>query len=766
MENKTVEMVVVSNRVMFDKDNFQIIACKLKSYNDKFDKPKLHEIYKTITIKGSLPVFEKDVEYKVKAKEEYDPKYKSYSYNVISYHEYIDMTLKENQMKFFSRILTERQLYSLFKTFDDLIQVLDQNNPDLLTKAKGIGLKVANNILLKYNKTKDNSSEYAILSDCGLSNALMDKIIQHYQTANKKLLEVISNNPYQLTEVKGVGFKIADGIALKNGYDRHSHNRCVAFMNHYLYEQAFSGNSYVNINDLVNAIYENIGNDFPNEAIKKSLMYCHKNSITWNSDDRKFLGLMDVYDVENEFYHNILRLQNSQNKPVIRDDWREIVKQLESKQGWEYTEEQKDAVQTIIDNNVVIITGSAGSGKTASVKIALSSLLDGISFSQCALSGKAGVNLTQATGYKSSTIHRLLGYQMGAFAHNKEYQLDVDIVVVDEFSMVDANLGNSLIQSLQNGTKLIILGDTGQLEGIGVGNLLHDLVHSGIIPHVNLTKIHRQALGSGVISTGLQIRNGEQFVNSNFSGDKVIGRLEDLHLFAYHDDKSREAGTVKPTMLAMFNKFKQRYEEANKNIMDVMCLLPTKTSGSSCHKMNIVIQKYLIKDEKPLEISSSKQYGYSIHVGDKVICTTNKLDARYYTGESDDNGVEVTVERPIFNGNMGLVKEINYDKKLILIDFDGVGLVHIDFDNKNIIELGYCISVHRSQGSGCKYVICGLDYSHYTLLNREMVYTMITRTKTKCNLICETKALHHAIRTSGIKTKQTFLPLLFKGEIK
>lgn len=443
-------------------------------------------------------------------------------------------------------------------------------------------------------------------------------------------------------------------------------------------------------------------------------------------------------------------------------------KEYKTKDGYQYCFTVPSELLVLRRNNRIFITGNCG--KTSSVNAMIEILKDDYEISQCALSGKAAVNLEQATGYPSSTIHRLLGFGLDGFKHNKENKLITDIVILDELSMVDATLFYSLVQAIRNGAKLIMLGDMGQLESIGVGNIIYDLVESGVIKHCHLTKVHRQAAKSAIITKSKDIRESQQIVDSNFEGEETLGELQDLTLIGYKDASSfTSEDSLKPTIDLMIKKFKEKLKLAE-SVSEIMAVLPTKSRGSSCYKMNILLQDIVLPTRmlRGITIGEKSKEPYTIYKGDKVINLVNDKEASYVHVERDRHGNvinEYEEFRAIYNGNMGIVQSVDLENHSIVVDFDGIGLVTIPKKKLSNIALGYCITTHKSQGSGVKYVICGLDNTHYVMLTREMVYTMITRAKVHCDLIFETNALIKATKTTKVIHKQTFLPYFLNGTL-
>ena len=401
-----------------------------------------------------------------------------------------------------------------------------------------------------------------------------------------------------------------------------------------------------------------------------------------------------------------------------------------------------------MENNVSIIRGFAGTGKSSSVA-GLLSCLEGeyYSFAQSALSGKASVNLSDITGQDGYTIHRLLKYQpQKGFVHNADNPLHYNMIILDEASMVDASLFLSLLEAIPTGSKLVMLGDTNQLESIGIGNIMKDIIDSEILPCVTFDKIHRQGAKSGIIPFSIGVAEAKCQYKDSWVGEEILGELQDLKVIGF----SCEKGKTKPSVDLIIREFKEMYQEC-KDISQVGVVLPTKSNGTSCYKVNQLIQDIVLPKRRRgdgIELGIGKET-YTIYKGDKVI----NLKNNYKT------------EPNIFNGNMGEVISVDVEEKTIVVDFYNIGEVTLDGDDLKAIDLGYAITTHKSQGSGIPYLIYCVDYSHFTMLNREQVYTGISRAKKRASFVFETKALNKAIRTSNIKYKRTFLYYFLKGEL-
>ena len=363
----------------------------------------------------------------------------------------------------------------------------------------------------------------------------------------------------------------------------------------------------------------------------------------------------------------------------------------------------------------------------------------------CALSGRAASRMSEVTGKEGFTIHRLLGFPKGApdyqcFEYNQDHKLGADIYILDEISMVDAKIFYYLLRAIPDGAKLICLGDSGQLESIGCGNVAYDMIHSSEIPTIELTKIHRQAAKSAIITQSIAVRNSKQIIPKNWTGVETRGELQDLELHCYSDSSN--------TFYNIMEIFSRLMAQKDFNIMDCQIIVPIKVRGDACaYNINNTVQELYnppAKNKKEItRISNDKTF--ILREGDKVINVINNYK----------------LKTPIYNGNIGTIKSISYseelDSRIITVDFVGIGNVDVPEDCWLGIELGYAITVHKYQGSQSKYIIFGLDFSSYALLTRELVYTGITRAQKKCYLVCQTGALRYATMQQSISKKQTHL---------
>ena len=424
----------------------------------------------------------------------------------------------------------------------------------------------------------------------------------------------------------------------------------------------------------------------------------------------------------------------------------EIISKVEEEQGFEFNNEQRDAIGKVVNNNVIAITGSGGTGKSTIAR-GIVMAVGKLNSAAISLSGKAGQRLSETTGLTGQTIHRFLGYNPNeGFKMNRDNQIDFDLVVLDEASMVDIGLFRRLLEAIPTGNKLVLLGDVHQLQAIGAGSVLLDIMNSGVILSEELTKIHRQAQKSGIITVANKVRKGERVIKSSFDGEEVVGELKDFKFIVQSNAKTSEDRITKDVILKEFT----RHLDNGESISDIQVIVPMKSRGkASTQRLNKEMQEIYnpyMDDESEL-ITTRFKDEYILRIGDKVICKKNNYKTVGINGD----------ERPIFNGSMGIVKSIDKMTQSLIIEFYNIGSVVIGKSIKGSIELAYAITIHSAQGSQWKNVIVGIDYSMYTMLNKELLYTAITRAEKYCTLVGENKAIGHAVRTSNLYTRQTLL---------
>ena len=747
---------IYPKRVSGEDGDWQVCLVDIVSVNEGVPYCK-----RGVSIVGNMVWLtdEYDSEYRIVGDLTESTKYGGFQYIVTYSQEIYEFDTYEKQVAFLDYILTEKQLNNLIKEYpQNPIKPLEDHDMNGLMKVSGIGVATATKLLQRFDACKDKGKAYIELSSYGLTKNMIDKIIMSYGSPDVAVSK-IKDNPYTLIEdIDGIGFKKADEIALNGGYDSKGWKRCRAFIVDFFKDEANKGNSFTTYDNILDAIDGKLGSDFPDEVIHIAMRSLEKSNTIWSKEvgETTLVALKRYYDLEVSIAKHLERLINApSNLKVDREVAILKIKEQEARQSWKFTRQQLEGIFTAMDNNVTIIRGYGGTGKSSCVTGLLACAPKTYNFKQCALSGKASVNLTDITGEEGYTIHRLLGVnpETGGFSHDKYNTLDTDLVILDEGSMVDVPLFEALIQAIPTGAKLIILGDTNQLESIGVGNLLLDMIDSGVVPVMTFDEVHRQGAKSAIIGESIKIAKGIQPVKFRWEGTSILGELKDLKYIGFNCKKDEQ----KPTIDLIFDEYKSMYKEC-KDISKISVVVPTKERGSGCLPINIMIQDYVLPKEELRGIGfkvGSNESSYVIYKGDKVI---NLKNAR---PKVDGSGV---VDKCIYNGNMGEVIEVGYD--YLVIDFYNIGEVTVRGSQLEQIALGYAITVHKSQGSTIPYTIFALDYTHYSMLTRQLVYTGLTRAKNKCTMIFETGALFQAIKTNKIVEKDTFLYYFLTKELE
>ena len=709
-----------------------------------------------ITLVGNMVAMEKGLTYTVRVVKEYNEKYNSIQYAVVYSQEIREFKTEQQVKDFLLMFISHRQIDALYKVHSNPLEVIDARNVGLLCEASGIGKATAERIIARYEACKDYGPTYGELGKLGITKNMIDKLIEHFKSADT-VLHYVKNDPYILAdEITGIGFRKADEIALNNGVHRHDVKRVRAFIIYSLNEIANSyGSTYVYYDALMHRIDETLGKDTPqdvidnaiDELIEKGILWCMDTTYEDGTVETK-LALMKFYKIEERIARHLQRLISAPNKVSLTSEQIDSsIKAQEAKQGWNYTDTQKYGVKVIADNNVVIIRGYGGTGKSSTVAGLLACLDDDYQFVQCALSGKASQNLVDITGEEGYTIHRLLGYNpKQGFTYNKDNPLETDMVILDEGSMVDIALAAKLLEAIPSGAKLVILGDSNQLECIGGGNFFLDVIDSEIVPVVTFDKIHRQGAKSGIIPFSIDVANGNCKYKQNWQGEEVLGELQDLKMIGFTHE---EGNDTRPSIDLIMREYKEMYSEC-KDISQITVALPTNTRGTCTQVVNKLIQDF-VQPKRRRGIGMEIGLGNNkieVYRGDRIIVLRNNY------------------ELDIYNGNVGEVTKIDKDEGILTVDIYGKGSVEINGEALDFLDLGYAISTHKLQGSTIPYLIYCVDYTHYVMLCKEQIYTGITRAKKRASFIFETKALAYGIKTSKVKHKQTFLYHFLTGALE
>lgn len=745
--------IVKARREVFynSKSNWGIYQCSIVSVKEISESVEI-DPNSYITVKGVMPQLRIKDKYLLTADFVEDPKY-GLQFDVVCMAYALDQHPQNafDKKRVLLNIFTEKQVAAMYDKYEEPYDVFMSGDSASLIKIKGCGMRNAVRWMERFNEVVPLNKLYLELEQYQLTNSMINKLLKQYKSVDL-IIDRVKSDPYCLAELQGIGWKTADKVALQSGVGLYSVQRIKSFIVSYLEQQGKQGYSYVMPDELMSAIVENIGEEVPDFAITESIYDLGKR-LFWN-ENKTLIGLKKFWKLESNIADEVVRLLEAPSDFQYKD-FDITRRQMEEAQGWEFTDEQINGAKLMMEKNFLVINGGAGSGKSSVVGLMLAVMGNQYQFAQTALSGRAAARLAEVTHRDGYTIHRLLGYPLGSsekggYVYHDENQLPHDVIIIDEISMIGGYLFYDLLRSIRSGSKVILLGDTGQLEAIGECNVAHDLINCPFIPKVTLTKCHRQALKSAIITESLKVRNGQTLVSKGWVGTDTRGKLQDLILDCYSDTSN--------TYHKVLKHFTSILKKTD-NIMDIQVLSPVKTKGDACiYQLNLALQA-LYNPQKTQEIVVRNLDGmvYGIKVGDKVINTRNSYGVSFADRDDVTN---------VYNGNIGIVQKVDAINDMLVVDFQDIGVIEIDKDNLDNIELAYAVSVHKYQGSECKNVIIALDFSAYTLLTRELLYTAITRAKEKCVVVAQTKALNYAALNPSTSCKRTYLTELLNDRLR
>lgn len=758
-ESNVIEIYITPKYKVFysDNTNYGIFSACInedtpnKDFFNSYYKKQIDELGKIpdITVVGSMPLLELNSTYVANVIQKEHPKY-GVQYEVKSCYKK-PFSTREEQVAFLKTVLTSFQADTIIEAYPEgnLIDMIKNDEIDV-DKLYGIGESRIKEIKNKIEENEKYFKAVVELSDkFGLNFNTVKKLSEEYGSPDL-LLQKIEENPYILTEVDGYGFKKVDEIALKMNIDRKSEHRINACINYVLNDYANNkGHVWVKRSVLISEVVKLTGLKISDIQIVIEKLNSNKKVMKkyiLDNKDRMFLS--KYYYEELAISGHIKRLLSVDTKYNI-PDIDKAIEEVENEQGFKFTDEQRRAIELSVNESVVVVSGKAGSGKTSVIKgiIKVLNKVDkqyGFEYTTCALAGKASQRIQEATGLKSATIHRTLGFNPNfGWQFDEQNKLGYDLVVLDEASMVNSSLFLKLIRAIKDGGKLIITGDDGQLSPIGVGNVFYDLLRSDIVPKVELTKVHRQAQQSGILYYANQVRDGIDFTKELKPKFQRLGELKDLYF--YPNDNQDD----------VYEKIIEISSKYNGDILEYQVIVPMKERGNvSVLKLNNELQKIFNKDPEDIDdlrkINRGKFY---ILEGDKVIMKKNDY------------------EKDVFNGTIGIVEYIDNnggkDKKgEIVIDFEGVGKIKFTKEEMKNIELAYALTAHSTQGSQWDFVVFALTNSDYILLDKQLLYTGMTRAKKGLMLIVEAKAVKHAIKTDNSSKRNTILKEFLETPIK
>lgn len=640
---------------------------------------------------------------------------------------------------------------------EDTIRIIEEE-PERLAEIRGITTRKAMDICKQVEDKKDMRDIMIFLQGYGISPALANKIYTLYGT---KVYDIIKTNPYRLADdVAGVGFKTADEIARRAGVEVNASVRIKSGMCYALADASTSGHTYLPKEQLAQRTINLLGlRDQYMSADGTYNMDLLDNCFTELILEKKLI-LKEIDDVEgvflSTFYYtelNIARMLLELNIETTEDDYIMGIKldTIEKLTGVQLDELQRKAVIETQNNGVSVITGGPGTGKTTTINAIIQMFeTDGLEVSLAAPTGRAAKRMSEATGHKASTIHRLLEVSGGGdevtaddlsarFGRNEQNPLETDVIIVDEMSMVDTFLMHALLKAITIGTRVVFVGDVNQLASVGPGNVLKDIIDSGQFSVVKLTKVFRQAGESGIVVNAHKINAGQQVALDNSTGDFLYIERENAQMAL-----NATIGLLK-TKLPGYVGAKEQ---------NIQVLTPMRNGILGVNSLNEQLQKFI---NPPSPDKSEKEIAGTIfREGDKVMQVKNNYqlswEQRSASGRIFDTG------SGIFNGDMGIVTKINNTTNYIEVVFDDDRYVTYDTKQAEELELAYAITIHKSQGSEYPAVIMPLVSGVQMLMTRNLLYTGVTRAK-KCVCIVGRKEMFEAMianedqhkRYSGLK---------------
>ena len=628
-----------------------------------------------------------------------------------------------------------------------------EEEPERLAEIKGISEKKAREIAAQMEEKADMRKAMMFLQKYGISLNLGAKIYQKY---GDSVYSVLQENPYRLADdISGVGFKIADEIAGRIGIHTDSDYRIKSGMMYTLLQATGEGHVYLPKEELFRRSSELLGVDA--SYMEKHLMDLSMERKVIQKEEGE---MVLVYP--SRFYYlelNTARMLRELNIDCPEDEAfvQRRIAQIEKETGTTLDEMQKKAVTEAAGHGLFILTGGPGTGKTTTINAIIRFFEgEGSELRLAAPTGRAAKRMTEATGYEAQTIHRLLELngmpeeerqgQAVHFERNAENPLEADVIIIDEMSMVDIQLMHSLLLAVTAGTRLILVGDENQLPSVGPGNVLRDIIRSGEFPVVELKKIFRQASESDIVVNAHKINRGEQVTLSNKSSDFFFLKRQD-------------ADIIIRVVIALIQEKLPRYVEAKP--FDIQVLTPMRKGLLGVERLNQILQRYL---NPPEPSKKEKEYGQGLfREGDKVMQIRNnyqlewEIRGRY--GIPVDKGVGV------FNGDTGILKTINEFSETAEVEFEDGRCAEYSFKQLEELELAYAVTIHKSQGSEYPAVVIPLLSGPRMLLNRNLLYTAVTRARRCVTIVGSEETFREMIKNEKQQRRYSSLDIRLKEEL-
>jgi len=614
----------------------------------------------------------------------------------------------------------------------DTLDVIE-NNPEKLLSVTGIGRKKFKDIKEALDKQYAMRKIFLYFSNYNIASSIILKIYKEY---GDESVNVVEKNPYDLIgSVRGLGFKKADEIAKNLGFDKNSKERKIAALKFTLMLANRDGHSYLPIEKLIKETTKLLDIKFDDVDELARTLAVERNFIVEKDGDDYNCYIARYLQAENYVAGKLNDLNISFDEDIDIDD---KINEIEEFRNIKLSKSQRDSVKKSINRGVFVITGGPGTGKTTTLKVIID-VFESMDkkIKLAAPTGRAAKRMKEQTSRDAFTIHKLLEIGFGGEGFREVEKLECDVLIVDEVSMVDILLMETLLTSIDPPTRLILVGDKDQLPSVGAGNVLSDILKSKVIESANLEEIFRQSEESMIVKNAHLINHGEMPVLNRGDFFMIQERGENKGLEILKD-------LVKTRLTNYFNV----------EPSDIQVLTPTKKGVQGTINLNKVLQDHLNKSEEFIEISGKK-----FKLGDRVIQTKNnyelesKMESDFY--EENTKGV--------FNGDMGYISKIDKEDKKITVLFDSVREVEYDVNNADELSLAYAMTIHKSQGSEFPIVIIPLYWAPPILLTRNLIYTAITRASKAVVLLGRSEYLVRMIKNN--KTKHRYSNLCKKLEV-
>ncbi len=632
---------------------------------------------------------------------------------------------------------------------EDTFRVIEEE-PERLAEIKGISERKAREISVQVEEKKDMRQAMMYLQKYGISTALAVRIYQYY---GQSVYRVIEENPYQLADhVSGVGFKTADEIAAKAGIHTDSDYRIRSGIFYTLLQSVNEGHVYLRQETLLYRAGILLGVEIENIERYLSDLAMEKKIVVRRETCTQSEACETVTRVYSSYYYymelNVAKMLHDLN---VYYDIAEVALQhrlyaIEKDTGLKLDELQQAAVKEAARNGITIVTGGPGTGKTTTINAMIHFFeSEGMDLLLAAPTGRAAKRMTEATGYEAQTIHRLLEVsgnpeeeERSGFGRNAENPLEADVIIIDEMSMVDLPLMYALLNAVIPGTRLILVGDGNQLPSVGPGSVLKDMIRSKCFPVVMLTKIFRQAGESDIVVNAHKIHRGETVILDNKSRDFFFLKRQDPN-------------AIISVLLTLIQKKLPGYVDARP--YDIQVLTPMRKGLLGVERLNQILQEYL----NPAESGKQEKEtgGRIFREGDKVMQIRNNYQLEWEI--STRYGMTIDKGLGVFNGDMGIIRDINTYEETVTVEYDEQRTVRYPYALLEELELAYAITIHKAQGSEYPAVVIPLLQGPRQLYNRSLLYTAVTRAKRCVTLVGSDTVFQHMIENADEQARNTSL---------